>query len=180
VVTTGVLCREPDGSSTLDINPVSPSGFVEMYMFARMAIGLAESEGIMLQIGFNIGDCTSGLIGLHIPKFVLMGNTIHICRMMQLKCRPGNIRMNKIIYDTIRRHNPTLIKKGSVMRQNPIHIPLETEKQTSDECISSDSVESISRLSVDTEKIEMVEINESKITSLDIAPLENMSQSDPS
>lgn len=181
VVTTGVLCREPDGSSTIDINPVSPSGFVEMYMFARMAMSLAESEGVMLQIGFNVGDCTSGLIGLHIPKFVLMGNTIHICRIMQIKCCPGNIRMNKIIYDTIRRHNPTLIKKGTVIRQRPIHMPLENEKQpTSDECISDISAESISRLSVDMEKVEMIEINESKLSSLDIQPpTYSSSHSDP-
>ncbi len=159
IVTTGVLCRESDGSSTVDMNPVTPSGFANMFIFARMAMGLAEAAGITLQIGFNIGDCISGLIGLHIPKFVLMGNTIHICRMMQIKCRPGNIRMNKIIYDTIKRYNPTLIKKGTVIRQQPIHVPLETERQLSDEDISDISLESVSRLSVDMEKVEMVEIN---------------------
>lgn len=159
IVTSGVLCREPDGSSVVDMNPVTPSGFADMFIFARMAIGLAETTGVMLQIGFNIGDCTSGLIGLHIPKFVLMGNSIHICRMMQIKCRPGNIRMNKIIYDTIKRCNPTLIKKGTVIRQHPIRVPLETERQLSDEDISDTSLESISRQSVDMEKVEIVEIN---------------------
>jgi hypothetical protein len=159
VVTSGVLCKEPDGSSTIETNPVSPSGFIDMFIFARMAMALAESEGIVLQIGYNIGDCTSGLIGMHIPKFVLVGNTIHICRVMQVTCRPGNIRMNKILYDTIKRHNPTLIKRGTVIRQQPIHVPLENEKTQSEECVSDISLESVSRLSVDMERVEMVEIN---------------------
>lgn len=178
IVTTGVLCREPDGSSIVDTNHVTPSGFADMFIFARMAMGLAETTGVMLQIGFNIGDCTSGLIGLHIPKFVLMGNTIHICRMMQIKCRPGNIRMNKIIYDTIKRHNPTLIKKGMVIRQDPLRVPLETERQLSDEDISDVSLESIGHLSVDMEKVEIVEIN--MRSSMDHASISTEHHRDPS